>query len=36
VERMQVLVDYERAIGHPDAEKHSTLVVEIRRRMTGG
>ncbi len=36
VERMQVLVDYERAIGHPDAEKHAALVVEIRRHMAGG
>ncbi|HQP61867.1 MAG TPA: hypothetical protein PKX41_11725, partial [Anaerolineaceae bacterium] len=33
---MQVLVDYERAIGHPDAEKHAARVEEIRRPMAGG
>jgi hypothetical protein len=33
---MQVCVDYERAIGDPDAEKDAARVEEIRRRMAGG
>ena len=33
VELMQVLVDYERDIGHPDAESHATRVEEIRARL---
>ncbi len=36
VQLMQVCVDYERSIGHPDAEKHAALVEKIRRRMTRG
>ena len=28
---MQVLVDYERELGHPDAEEHAAQVEELRR-----
>ena len=35
VECMQVRVDYERAIDHPDAEKHAAQVEQIRQRMRG-
>jgi len=28
-ERMQILVGYERAIGHPDAEKHAQRLAQI-------
>jgi len=33
VELMQTLVDYERAIGHPDAESHAARVEQIRARL---
>ena len=33
VELMQVWVDYEREIGHPDAEKLAALVDELRQRL---
>jgi len=36
VELVQVCVDYERAIGHPEVEKHAARVEEIRHRMAGG
>ena len=29
-ELMQILVDYERAIGHPDAEEHAQRLAQIR------
>jgi hypothetical protein len=29
---MQVTVDYERAIGHPDADKHARGLAQVRRR----
>ncbi len=35
-ELMQVCVDYECEIGHPDAEAHAARVEEIRRRTTDG
>jgi hypothetical protein len=28
---MQVTVDYERAIGHPDADKHARGLAQVRR-----
>ncbi|MBC7259163.1 MAG: tetratricopeptide repeat protein [Chloroflexi bacterium] len=31
-ELMQVCVDYERAIGHPDAEKHAAYLAEVRAK----
>ncbi len=31
---MQVLVDYEHAIGHPDADNHAAIVADLRRRAT--
>lgn len=33
---MQVLVDYEREIGHPDAEADAARVQEVLRRGAGG
>ena len=33
VELMQVCVDYEREIGHPDAEKDAARVAELRRQL---
>ena len=36
VELMQVLVDFERGLGHPDAEKHAARVGAIRARLAGG
>ena len=30
---MQVLVDFEREIGHPEPEKHAARVAEIRARL---
>ena len=35
-ELMQVLVDYEREIGHSDAEKHAEQVEDLRRRAAAG
>jgi len=32
---MQVCVDYEREIGHPDAEKHAARLAELRARLKG-
>jgi hypothetical protein len=32
---MQVCVDYEQEIGHPDAEADAEAVAEIRRRAMG-
>jgi len=34
IELMQVCVDYERSIGHPDAETHAARVAAIRQRIT--
>ena len=34
-ESMQVCVDYEREIGHPDAEKHAARVAALRARLAG-
>jgi tetratricopeptide (TPR) repeat protein len=33
IELMQVMVDYEREIGHPAAEKHAAAVGELRKRL---
>jgi len=33
---MQVRVDYERSIVHPDTKKHEAEVVEIRKKIHGG
>lgn len=33
---LQFTVDYERAIGHPDAEKHAQVLEELRRQAAGG
>jgi tetratricopeptide (TPR) repeat protein len=33
IELMQVLVDFEREIGHPNAEKHAAVVDELRQRL---
>jgi len=33
VEAMQLRVDYEREIGHPDAERHAARVEELRQRL---
>ncbi|MDA1014677.1 MAG: hypothetical protein O3A00_09530 [Planctomycetota bacterium] len=33
---MQVLVDYERELGHPDAEPHAQHVAAIRARLAAG
>jgi hypothetical protein len=33
---MQVYVDYEREIGHPDAEKHAAHVAALRARLKSG
>jgi hypothetical protein len=30
---MQVLVDYERELGHPDAEKHTAELAALRARL---
>ncbi|NPA26648.1 MAG: tetratricopeptide repeat protein, partial [Chloroflexi bacterium] len=35
-EWMQILVDYERAIGHPDAEKHAQHLAQVRARTEQG
>jgi tetratricopeptide (TPR) repeat protein len=35
-ELMQVLVDYERAIGHPDAEAHAQHLAAVQRRAQEG
>ncbi len=32
---MQVYVDYERELGHPDAEKHAAQLAEVRARLKG-
>ena len=29
---MQVRVDYERELGHPDAEAHAARLAEVRRK----
>lgn len=36
VDLMQVCVDYERAIGHPNAEERAAQVASLRDRTTGG
>jgi len=33
---MQLYVDYEREIGHPDAEKHAARVERLRKRLGEG
>ena len=33
---MQICVDYEREIGHPDAEQDAARLEEVRRRIVGG
>ncbi|MBC8164225.1 MAG: tetratricopeptide repeat-containing protein [Roseiflexaceae bacterium] len=33
---MQMCVDYEQEIGHPDAEKYAARLAELRRRMEAG
>ena len=35
-EWMQIRVDYERAIGHPDAEKHAQHLAQVRARAEQG
>ena len=32
-ELMQILVDFEREIGHPDAEKHAQWLAEVRGKV---
>jgi hypothetical protein len=36
VELMQVCVDFEREIGHTDAEKHGANVAALRQRLADG
>jgi len=33
---MQICVDFEREIGHPDAEKDAMAIEEIRKRLKQG
>jgi hypothetical protein len=33
---MQICVDYERAIGHLDAEKHAAYLEHLRERLVSG
>jgi len=36
LEAMQIRVDFEREVGHPDAEKDAATVEEIRKRLEAG